>query len=72
MRIHDLRHTAATLLVSEGVDIVTTSNRLGHANPSITLNIYSHALPSKDYEAAELMGRLMSKKPPKMGEVVSL
>lgn len=50
--LHDLRHTNATLLISEGVDIKTVSERLGHANASITLDIYTHALKEKDIEAS--------------------
>ncbi len=40
---HKLRHTHASLALTSGADIVSTSERLGHANPSITLSIYSHA-----------------------------
>ena len=50
--LHDLRHTNATLLIAEGVDIKTVSERLGHANASITLDIYTHALKEKDIEAS--------------------
>ena len=50
--LHDLRHTNATLLISEGVDIKTVSERLGHASASITLDIYTHALKEKDIEAS--------------------
>jgi len=50
--IHNLRHTNASLLIAAGTDVVTVSKRLGHANPSITLNCYSHALPSNDIDAA--------------------
>lgn len=42
LRWHDLRHTAASLLISEGLNIVYVSRVLGHANPSITLNVYGH------------------------------
>lgn len=55
IRLHDLRHTGASLMVSSGVDIVTVSHRLGHAKPSTTLDIYSHALPAKDREASEAL-----------------
>ena len=53
--MHDLRHTGASLMVSSGVDIVTVSHRLGHAKPSTTLDIYSHALPAKDREASDVL-----------------
>ena len=55
VRLHSLRHSNATLLISEGVDIRTVSNRLGHAQTSTTLNIYSHALQSRDAAAADCL-----------------
>lgn len=51
--IHSLRHSNATLMIAEGVDIRTVSNRLGHAQTSTTLNIYAHALKSRDRDVAE-------------------
>ncbi len=42
LRFHDLRHTFASLLVAQGADVVFVSRQLGHANPSITLSVYSH------------------------------
>jgi integrase len=42
LRIHDLRHAAATLLLGEGVNIKIVSEMLGHANISITGNLYQH------------------------------
>lgn len=46
IRIHDLRHSCASLLISEGVSIVAVSKRLGHSNIEQTLNTYSHMMPS--------------------------
>ena len=51
--LHSLRHSNATLMIAGGVDVCTVSKRLGHANTSTTLNIYAHALKSRDIEAAE-------------------
>lgn len=51
--LHSLRHSNATLMIAEGVDIRTVSNRLGHAQTSTTLNIYTHALKSRDRDVAE-------------------
>lgn len=59
IRLHDLRHTTATLLIAEGVDIETVSKRLGHAKASTTLDIYGHATPDKDREASDILGRLI-------------
>lgn len=50
--LHGLRHTVATLLISQGVDVRTVSGRLGHASTSTTLNIYSHALRELDKTAS--------------------
>jgi len=49
---HGLRHTHASQLISEGVDIVTVSKRLGHAKPDITLRIYAHLFQKDDGKAA--------------------
>jgi integrase len=58
--LHSLRHTNATLMIADGVDIRTVSNRLGHANTSTTLNIYAHALKSRDSEAVEKLEQTLS------------
>ena len=57
VRLHDLRHFVATELIGSGVDPRTVAERLGHADPSMTLRVYAHALPAKDRQAAEVMGR---------------
>jgi len=46
-RFHDLRHTAATLMLAGGVDIPTAAAILGHSQNSTTLNVYAHAMPSR-------------------------
>jgi len=67
-RLHDLRHSAAVLMLTQGVPIHIVSGRLGHANPSITLRIYAHFLPSADKLAAEIIGNaLTSLNGPQMG-----
>lgn len=53
IRFRDLRHTHATLLLKEGVNVKVVSERLGHANISTTLDTYSHVLPSMQQEAAD-------------------
>lgn len=60
IRLHDLRHTGASLLIAAGEDIITVSHRLGHAKPSTTMDIYSHALPLKDKEASDRLERIIS------------
>jgi integrase len=51
MRFHDLRHSAATILLSLGVNIKVIQELLGHANISITLDIYSHVTPNMQRDA---------------------
>ncbi len=59
--LNSLRHTNATLMIAEGTDVCTVSRRLGHANTATTLNIYAHALKSKDREAANTIERTLSR-----------
>ena len=59
IRLHDLRHTHATLALSAGVHAKVVSERLGHANIGITLDTYSHCLPALSEEAACLVAALM-------------
>lgn len=60
IHLHSLRHTAATLLISGGADIATVSKRLGHANKTTTLNIYTHAVKSADEAAANMLQDILS------------
>jgi integrase len=60
IRFHDLRHTAASLMLNYGVPVIIVSRRLGHAKPSITMDVYGHIIPSRQEEAASLMDRLMT------------
>jgi integrase len=54
IRFHDIRHTHASILISEGVDVVKVSARLGHANPKITLEIYAHLIPNTHNDVADI------------------
>lgn len=56
IRFHDLRHTHATLLLQAGAHPKVVQERLGHSNISITLDTYSHVLPTMQKEAAQLLG----------------
>lgn len=60
--LHGLRHTSATLMISQNVDIRTVSNRLGHAQTSTTLDIYSHALQKMDEQASSALDTLLNHK----------
>jgi integrase len=53
VRVHDLRHTYATLALEAGVHPKVVSERLGHANIGITLNLYSHVSEGMDRDAAD-------------------
>ncbi|MBZ5619019.1 MAG: site-specific integrase [Acidobacteriia bacterium] len=67
--LHTLRHSHASVLLANGVDLATVSARLGHSSVRVTADIYSHALRGRDREAAcrwdELMGRTASEGQPK-------
>lgn len=67
IRPHDLRHTAATLLLAQGVPVKVVSEMLGHANVGITLSIYSHVLPHMQQQAADTMDRMLRASEPQWG-----
>ena len=56
LRLHDLRHTHASLMLSEGVHLKVVSERLGHSSVAVTGDIYSHVQPSVQREAVERFG----------------
>jgi integrase len=57
IRLHDLRHTHASIAVKAGVPIGVVSERLGHASPEFTLHRYSHVMPGMQREAADTIAR---------------
>ena len=59
IRIHDLRHSAATLMLRAGVNPKVVSDRLGHSTIAITLDTYTHVLPDTQREGAEALARLI-------------
>lgn len=59
VRFHDLRHTAATLLLSKGINPKIVSEVLGHASVAITLDLYSHVLPDMQQQAAAAMDAVL-------------
>ena len=59
IRFHDLRHTSATLMLQQGTHPKIVQERLGHSDISLTLNTYSHVLPSMQEEAAEKLDELL-------------
>lgn len=59
LTVHSLRHTNASLLIAQNVDIRTVANLLGHAQPSTTLNIYAHAFDSTKKAASERLKQVL-------------
>lgn len=59
IRLHDMRHTAATLLLLSGIHPKVVSEMLGHSSINITLNLYSHVLPDMQASATSAMERLL-------------
>lgn len=60
LRFHELRHTQAIKFLANGVDAKTAQAHLGHANASVALNWYAHAVPENDRKAAQLIEDLFS------------
>ena len=60
IRLHDLRHTHASLLLAAGIPVKVVSERLGHANATITLGVYAHVMSGMQAEAAARFAALMS------------
>jgi integrase len=61
VRFHDLRHTAETLLLVQGVDPRTIMETLGHSQISLTLNTYAHVLPALQSDAADRMDAISTR-----------
>ena len=62
MRLHDLRHFAATRMMTAGIPVRTVAGRLGHANPSTTLSVYTHFVEASDQDAAAVMGNIRTER----------
>ena len=60
IRLHGLRHTHGTLLISAGVPVKVVSERLGHATPSFTIETYQHLLPGMQGDAARVFEQLVA------------
>jgi integrase len=63
IRFHDLRHTAATLLLASGIPTKVVSEMLGHASAAFTLEVYAHVLPSMQKDAAAAIEKLLGGQP---------
>jgi integrase len=60
IRFHDLRHTAASLMLNHNIPVIVVSNMLGHSKPSVTLDIYAHLYHESQSEAAQLIDNLVT------------
>lgn len=60
IRFHDLRHTAASLMLNHGVPVIVVSKILGHSKPSVTMDIYGHLYMEMQDEAAQIMDDLVT------------
>jgi integrase len=59
--LHGLRHFAATQMIGGGHDVRTVAGRLGHRDASTTLKVYSHFLPERDRDAADFLGKALTR-----------
>jgi integrase len=59
IRLHDVRHTYATFALTSGVEPKIVSDRVGHSNPGVTFQIYTHPSIGADRPAAEMLGRMI-------------
>jgi len=64
IRLHDMRHTHASLLLSAREPVHVVSRRLGHASPNVTMAVYAHVLPGSQREAANLFVSLIAEAKP--------
>lgn len=60
IRFHDLRHTAASIMLNAGLPIIQVSRMLGHASVSITLDTYGHFIPSMHHDAADQLDAILN------------
>jgi len=61
IRVHDLRHSHATLLLAEGIPVHVVSRRLGHAKTSITVDTYAHVMAGQDEVVVAAFDRLLER-----------
>lgn len=67
IRLHDVRHTHATIALRAGVPVKVISERLGHEDPAFTMKQYAHVIPGMQAEAAELVAALVANSRPTNG-----
>ena len=74
IRLHDLRHTHASILLKAGVPVKVVSERLGHASPAFTITVYQHVLPGMQADAAMVFSDLVAEalEPPRPAGAVGV
>ena len=60
IRFHDLRHTTESLMLNNGVSVLAMSKHLGHAQPSTTLDVYEHIIPSVQEKVASIIDQIIT------------
>jgi integrase len=61
VRVHDLRHTAATIMLQAGIPVPTVSAILGHESAALTYRVYAHVIPDDQQRAADLFDAVLAK-----------
>jgi integrase len=59
-RFHDLRHFCGSQMIAAGIDAKTVADRLGHANPVVTLSFYTHSVTKTQRQAADVIGSVIA------------
>jgi integrase len=60
VRLHDVRHTVATLLLEQGIHPRAVADRLGHTDATLVLRTYGHTLAAHEQRAADALGGLLT------------
>lgn len=68
IRLHDFRHSHASLLASEGINIQEIARRLGHSNVEMTWNTYSHLYPQEEERAVGILNKIFETKRSENGQ----
>ena len=63
IRLHDVRHSYATAALGAGVPVKVLSQRIGHADVTVTLTVYAHVLPGDDEAAADIAAAAITRTP---------
>jgi integrase len=72
IRTHDLRHTAASLMLAAEPDVFVAMKQLGHSSIKVTVDVYGHLLPGRAAEAADKLDQLISDSMTQNADVVGL